>query len=83
MSVPRALYDFIRDRYMRPCRLWRSCRYEAWIFSAVAVLLGSQLDRPLSSTVTAADASTTGFGVCEKKLDTSEVSELGRWHEKW
>ncbi|CAK0900553.1 unnamed protein product [Prorocentrum cordatum] len=35
---------------------------QAWIFSAVAVLLGSQLDRPWSSTVTATDASATGFG---------------------
>ncbi|CAK0842121.1 unnamed protein product [Prorocentrum cordatum] len=83
MSVPRALYGFIRDRYLRPCRLWRSCRCETWIFSAVAALLGAQLDRPLSPTVTATDASTTGFGVCEKKLDSSEVSELGKWHEKW
>ena len=52
-------------------------------FSAVSVLLASQLDRPWSSTVTATDASTTGFGVCEKTIEPSIVSELGRWHEKW
>ena len=27
MSIMRALYDFVHVRYMRPTRLWRSCRY--------------------------------------------------------
>lgn len=35
MSIPRAPYSFIRERYWQPMRLWDTCRYESWVISGV------------------------------------------------
>ena len=31
LCAMRAVYDFIREAYWFPVRLWASCRYECWI----------------------------------------------------
>jgi len=83
LSIMRALYDFIAVCYDTPTRLWKSARYECWIMSALTMLLGSDLSRPWSETVTCSDASPWGLGVCEKSVPCDKVAEMGRWQERW
>eukprot|EP00959_Pyramimonas_sp_CCMP1952_P356922 7473823-Pyramimonas_sp.AAC.1 len=83
LSVMRSLYDFIRDKYVMPTRLWASCRYEAWVMADVSLLLSARLDRPWSPVVTASDAANRGMAVCEAIFPVSAVASVGRWRERW
>ncbi|CAK0796211.1 unnamed protein product, partial [Prorocentrum cordatum] len=83
LSVMRSLYDFIRDKYVMPTRLWASCRYEAWVMADVSLLLSARLDRPWSPVVTASDAANRGMAVCEAVFPVSAVASVGRWRERW
>ena len=67
LSIPRALYNFVRDKYAYPAKLWDSCRYDAWVITATAMLLSSDLTLAWSETVTCTDASLSGMGVCVRK----------------
>lgn len=79
----RSLYDFVRDQYLVAAPLWRSCRYECWIMNSIVMLLGSDLSRPWSSTVTATDASLSGPGVCEATWSADDVRSVGEWRDAW
>lgn len=79
----RALYTFISDSYLTPQRLWDSCRYEAWIMSAICMHLQTSLDAPWSQTCRASDASGSGMGVRAASFSEDAVADVGKWREKW
>jgi hypothetical protein len=62
LSVPRAIYNFIRDCYCKPTRLWPSVRYECIIMSNIVMHLRANWSRPWSDIVTCSDASPNGSG---------------------
>ena len=39
--------------------------------------------RPWSPTLTATDASPTGYGVCERHISAQQSQSLGEWSERW
>lgn len=83
LSVLRALYPFIRDRYWVSCRLWDSCRCERWIISALIPLLSTRVDLPFCREVVASDASPSGIGVCESTWADEDVQRVASWQEPW
>ena len=75
LAVMRSVYDFIRDRYVWPTRLWPSVRYECEIMAGLCILLRSDLARPWLPLMYCSDASTTGYGVAEKALPADAAAE--------
>ena len=85
MSIFRSLYDFVERHSEAGGKYWLQGREveECKVFSGLIPLLYSSLRRHWSPTVTCTDASPAGYGVCETVLDPKDVSDIGRWHEKW
>ena len=81
LSPMRAVYEFIRDSYFIPVRLWPSCRYECWIMGSILTILSSDLTRCWASEVAASDASTSSFGFCVAHFDPATVAQCGGWQE--
>ena len=82
ISVFRRLYDFVQSD-CPPRRLNEGEILECKIFAGIVPLLTSDLRRPFSSTVTASDASPTGWGLCERELHVDDVACHARWQERW
>lgn len=73
----RRLYDFAQSD-CSPRRLNEGEILECKIFAGIVPLLVSDLRRPFSSTITASDASPTGWGLCERELSIDEVASHAR-----
>ena len=43
----------------------------------------ADLRLPWDTTVTATDASPSGWGICERFLPSDQVGAIGKWHERW
>ena len=82
MSVFRRLYDFV-DKAVGPRRLNRDECNECWVFIGIIPMLIGDMRREWSDTITATDASPSGFGVCERCTTTGAAHELGKWSERW
>ena len=82
ISVFRRLYDFVQSD-CTPRRLNEGEVLECKIFAGIIPLLFSDLRRPFSTTITASDASPTGWGLCERELDVADVVGHARWQERW
>ena len=82
ISIFRRLYDFVQSG-CSPRRLSPAESRERRIFAGLVPLLVADLRRPWSSTVTASDASPSGWGVCECNLDPGTAQQHGRWQERW
>ena len=83
LSVPRALYTFIRDSYYSPQPLWHSCLHEAAIICGVLPLLQADLGAGWCSEAVATDASPSGWGECTAELGSCVVKSIARWDERW
>ena len=83
LSILRALYDFVEGSYWRHSKLWESARYEAYIPAGVLPLCYCDFSKGWCSTVSAVDASPTGWGACTTTLPTTTVASLGEWSERW
>jgi len=77
LSVPRALYAFIKDSYLIPQCLWRSAAYESKLIAALLPLASCDLDRAWHPRVDASDASLTGCAAVSSCLDPAAVKEMG------
>ena len=83
LAAPRALYDFVEACDGKPRRLWPSAAYEVTIMIGLLPLIVSDMSAPWSPTLTATDASSTGYGVCTRDVAHEQAAELGRWSERW
>ena len=83
LSVPRAIYNFIRDCYCMPTRVWPSVRYECISMSNIVMHLRANWSRPWSDIATCSDASPNGIGVGERVASVTQIASIGRWNEKW
>ena len=82
MAIFRAMYDFAGRDFQKQ-KLWESARRECRIFLGVLPLLVGDMRRVWSDNVTCTDASPEGFGICERSMNISRVSDIGRWQERW
>ena len=82
MAVFRRLYDFV-EHTSRPRHLNRLEKQEVANFIGIIPLLFSDMRRPWSPTLTATDASPTGYGVCERHISAQQSQSLGEWSERW
>jgi hypothetical protein len=82
MSVFRRLYDFAQLEVLA-CRLDRQCRHEATIFAGILPLLYADMRKEWCNTVTASDASPSGYGICERNMNMHEIVSIGKWQERW
>eukprot|EP00438_Fugacium_kawagutii_P026390 Skav226557 [mRNA] locus=scaffold1427:78867:80645:+ [translate_table: standard] len=82
MSVFRRLYDFI-EAGGPPRYLSADESRECLIFAGIVPLLFADLRRSWSSTVTASDASPSGYGMVEQDVEPDEVRRHGSWSERW
>ena len=82
MGVFRSLYDFA-GRGFQKTWLWPSAKRECLQFVGILPLLFCDMRMGWSNTVFCTDASPSGFGICERQLDISEVASIGSWHERW
>ncbi len=82
MALFRRLYDFVQSnckpRYLNSLEQ-RECR----VFAGILPLLVADLRLSWDTTVTATDASPSGWGICERFLPSDQVEEIGKWHERW
>lgn len=83
LSVFGDTYSFIHRKYHVASRIWRSVRRELEIFCGLCPLLWRDLALPWDTEVTAIDASTWGLGATTAQFSTDEVSEYGRFSERW
>lgn len=83
LSCLRAVYDFVRDAYLAPTKLWPPCRYDRWIMGSLVMLLSSDLDRPWAEEIVASDAAVSVRGVCRLDASLSEVADAEGWQERW
>ncbi|CAE8625457.1 unnamed protein product, partial [Polarella glacialis] len=79
LSVPRALYSFIRAHYESPVPLRPSAAFECMVIAGLLPILSANLRRPWSAIVTATDASEGGQGIVQRQLDLEAVTSMGRW----
>ena len=77
------IYQFIRDNYNTRVALSSDVLFELRLARAVLPLAAAQLDRLWSSVVYATDASLSGYGVCERTVNSACVGDCGRLAEKW
>lgn len=82
ISVFRSLYDFAGRGFKRKM-LWEGAIRECNLFSGILPLLVADMRIRWSNTVTCTDASPSGFGVCERRLDLETIKSVGQWHERW
>lgn len=82
ISIFRRLYDFVQSG-CPPRKLSFSEARECRIFAGLVPLLVADLRRPWSPTITASDASPSGWGVCERVLNPGVAQLHGRWQERW
>ena len=68
MGIFRSAYDFASRGYRR---------------SGLIPLLVSDMRQPWSNTITVTDASPEGFGICEGEFESSVISKVGQWQERW
>ena len=83
LSVFGDTYTFIHRKYHVASRIWRSVRRELEIFCGLCPLLWRDLALPWDTEVTAIDASTWGLGATTSQFSIDEVSEYGRFSERW
>ena len=83
LSIFGETYTFIRQHYHSPHRIWKSVRRELQIFISITPLIWRNLAATWDSEVVAVDASTWGLGATSCEFSSSEVSELGRFSERW
>ena len=83
LAAPRALYDFVAACDGKQRRLWPSAAYEVTTMIGLLPLIVSDMFAPWSRILTATDASSTGYGVCERDVTHEQAAELGRWSERW
>ena len=82
MSVFRALYDMVESA-PHPRRLNKKERQEVKNFIGLVPMLVGEMRRTWCKTVSCSDASSEGFGVCQRDLPTSQVQQLGSWMDRW
>jgi hypothetical protein len=82
ISIFRRLYDFVQSG-CPPRKLSFSEARECRILAGLVPLLVADLRRPWSPTITASDASPSGWGVCERVLNPGVAQLHGRWQERW
>ena len=82
MAVFRRLYDFV-EHTAQPRHLNRLEKQEVANYIGIIPLLFSDMRRPWSQTLTATDASPTGYGVCEREISAQQSQSLGEWSERW
>ena len=83
LSVPRALYSFIKDSYMKPQVLWKSAALESSTLAGLLPLAGANIRRRWNTTVYCSDAADHGFGGCHKIVPVEDVAMCGSWQERW
>ena len=83
LSILNHTYDFCRIHQYERAPLWNSVRAELALVRAILPLLTCSLDAPWDHTLTATDASLTGYGVTERKLDSTTIGKWGRVSERW
>ena len=81
MSIFRRLYDCVSSN-CKPRKLTALESMECEIFSGLVPLLFADLRRPWSTDVHITDASPSGFGICQRQLDESQVRAMGQWSER-
>ena len=82
MAIFRAAYDYAGAGY--PARpVWESVKRECNFFLGILPLMIGDLRKGWSTNVTCTDASPDGFGIVERHLDEKDVSNIGKWQERW
>ena len=83
LSLFPTVYVFIKHHHSSSSFLWPSVRKELAHPRSLLPMAFIDVGRPWSSLLTATDASLSGFGVCERRVDSNVLASVGRHAEKW
>lgn len=83
LSILKSCYAFVNENKSTPKRLWPSVRWELQTIADLLPLFRAHVNVGWSNDVSASDSSPYGYGICCRKLDTTDVGNIGADSERW